>query len=191
MVFLTHGQAGRAQQKAAGWHHHSSAAGEGEIVGKVRSWCNTSTTGINYGAVAGAPCASNFRCLVLHLNSEGEGEKKKQERKWSVETHVPVTGYSHLSKWHEWYFVWLLIKIIGKKDKRSGWGQKQVYVKLKLCLGPSDCLGLFDTGFLTFCGHGQCLAHSKWEYSCFGSVSLVWGFICPISTPVISTTKKS
>lgn len=50
-------------------------------VGKVRSWCSTSTTGIHHGTVAGAPCGSNFRCLVLHLNSEGEGEKEKQEGK--------------------------------------------------------------------------------------------------------------
>lgn len=88
-------------------------------VGKVRSWCSTSTTGIHHGTVAGVPLGANSRCLVLHLNSEGEGEKKKQERKWSVETHVPVTGYSCLSKWHEWYFVWLLIWVIGKKDKRT------------------------------------------------------------------------
>lgn len=68
---------------------------------------------------------------------------------------MPVTGYSCLSKWHEWYFIWLLIRIIGEKDERSGWGQKQVYVMLKLCVSPSDSLGLFDMGFMTFCGHGQ------------------------------------
>jgi len=90
-------------------------------VGAVSSWCSTSTAGIPHGASAGAPCCSNVPDVLSSpsLYREGEEERKKQKGKYSVETHLPVTGNPCLSKWHEWYFVWLVLGVL-EKDKRSG-----------------------------------------------------------------------
>lgn len=59
--------------------------------------------------------------------STGKGKRKGRrgeevKRRDSHACHRELLSF----KWHEWYFVWLLLRVIEKKDRRSGWGEKEV-----------------------------------------------------------------